>query len=165
MPRSSETYVSYVSFIPQVITPVRSGQGYVYELPSKYQKDTYDIPPVRPLQGVGTNKTANSTDRAQKVMNFYQKFMSKASSLISERKCVLIRCCGLFVERRSISKLYLMLSKIWQHTKCKSPICFLCFDQRLYRNRINLLPGNNFFPLLCCCIVDSNSLSKGKITA
>ncbi|XP_050187088.1 LOW QUALITY PROTEIN: enhancer of filamentation 1 [Myiozetetes cayanensis] len=36
----------------KVITPVRSGQGYVYELPSKYQKDTYDIPPVRPLQGV-----------------------------------------------------------------------------------------------------------------
>ncbi|KFQ58578.1 Enhancer of filamentation 1, partial [Pelecanus crispus] len=36
----------------QVITPVRSGQGYVYEFPSKYQKDTYDIPPVRPLQGI-----------------------------------------------------------------------------------------------------------------
>ncbi|XP_010135815.1 PREDICTED: enhancer of filamentation 1-like, partial [Buceros rhinoceros silvestris] len=35
-----------------VITPVRSGQGYVYELPSKYQKDAYDIPPVRPLQGI-----------------------------------------------------------------------------------------------------------------
>ncbi|XP_025902835.1 enhancer of filamentation 1 [Nothoprocta perdicaria] len=35
-----------------VITPVRSGQGYVYEFPSKYQKDTYDIPPVRPLQGI-----------------------------------------------------------------------------------------------------------------
>uniref|UniRef100_A0A8C3PQ79 Enhancer of filamentation 1 n=1 Tax=Calidris pygmaea TaxID=425635 RepID=A0A8C3PQ79_9CHAR len=74
MPRSSETYVSSSSFIPQVITPVRSGQGYVYEFPSKYQKDTYDIPPVRPLQGVGTNKTANSTDRAQKVVNSYQKF-------------------------------------------------------------------------------------------
>ncbi|KFP92525.1 Enhancer of filamentation 1, partial [Apaloderma vittatum] len=36
----------------QVITPVRSGQGYVYEFPSKYQKDAYDIPPVRPLQGI-----------------------------------------------------------------------------------------------------------------
>ncbi|NXC48922.1 CASL protein, partial [Penelope pileata] len=36
----------------KVITPVRSGQGYVYEFPSKYQKDTYDIPPVRPLQGI-----------------------------------------------------------------------------------------------------------------
>ncbi|NXL51991.1 CASL protein, partial [Podilymbus podiceps] len=36
----------------QVITPVRSGQGYVYEFPSKYQKDTYDIPPIRPLQGI-----------------------------------------------------------------------------------------------------------------
>uniref|UniRef100_A0A8B9MYG3 CASL protein n=1 Tax=Accipiter nisus TaxID=211598 RepID=A0A8B9MYG3_9AVES len=46
------TYVSSFSFIPQVITPVRSGQGYVYEFPSKYQKDTYDIPPVRPLQGI-----------------------------------------------------------------------------------------------------------------
>ncbi|NXS92145.1 CASL protein, partial [Jacana jacana] len=36
----------------QVITPVRSGQGYVYEFPSNYQKDTYDIPPVRPAQGI-----------------------------------------------------------------------------------------------------------------
>ncbi|XP_060100195.1 enhancer of filamentation 1 [Heteronotia binoei] len=36
----------------KVVTPVRSGQGYVYEFPSKYQKDTYDIPPVRPLQGI-----------------------------------------------------------------------------------------------------------------
>ncbi|KAH0617922.1 hypothetical protein JD844_016677, partial [Phrynosoma platyrhinos] len=35
-----------------VITPVRSGQGYVYEFPTKYQKDTYDIPPARPLQGI-----------------------------------------------------------------------------------------------------------------
>ncbi|XP_008113197.2 enhancer of filamentation 1 isoform X1 [Anolis carolinensis] len=36
----------------KVITPVRSGQGYVYEFPTKYQKDTYDIPPARPLQGI-----------------------------------------------------------------------------------------------------------------
>ncbi|XP_042320083.1 enhancer of filamentation 1 isoform X2 [Sceloporus undulatus] len=36
----------------KVITPVRSGQGYVYKFPTKYQKDTYDIPPARPLQGV-----------------------------------------------------------------------------------------------------------------
>ncbi|XP_066480061.1 enhancer of filamentation 1 [Tiliqua scincoides] len=36
----------------KVVTPVRSGQGYVYEFPTKYQKDTYDIPPVRPLQGI-----------------------------------------------------------------------------------------------------------------
>lgn len=164
MPRSSETYVSSFSFITQVITPVRSGQGYVYEFPSKYQKDTYDIPPIRPLQGVSTNKTASSADRAQKVMNFYQKFMSKASSLISERKYVLIRYSGLFTEHRSISKLHLMLTRIWQYTKHKSPICFLCFDQRVYLNRMNFLPGNNFFPLLCC-IVDSNSLSKGKIIA
>lgn len=82
MARASKTYVSSFSFISQVITPVRSGQGYVYEFPSKYQKDTYDIPPIRPLQGVSANKTANSTDRAQKVMNVYQKFRSKASSLI-----------------------------------------------------------------------------------
>lgn len=150
---------------PQVIIPVRSGQGYVYELPSKHQKDAYDIPPIRPLQGVGTNKSSSRADRAQKVMNFYQTFMSKASSLISERKYVLIRCCGLFTDHRRISKFYLMLTKIWQLTKRKSPICSLCFDQRVYLNRINLLPGNIFFPCTCCCIVDSNSLSKGKIIA
>lgn len=40
------------STINKVVTPIRSGQGYVYEFPSKYQKDTYDIPPVRPLQGI-----------------------------------------------------------------------------------------------------------------
>lgn len=146
MARSSKTYVSSFSFISQVITPVRSGQGYVYEFPSKYQKDTYDIPPVRPLQGVGANKTANSTDRAQKVMNVYQKVMSKANSLISERKYVLIKYCGLFTEHRSISKLYLMLTKIWQHTKHENPICSVCFDQRVYLNRINLLPRDTFFP-------------------
>uniref|UniRef100_A0A5F8GWW5 Neural cell expressed, developmentally down-regulated 9 n=1 Tax=Monodelphis domestica TaxID=13616 RepID=A0A5F8GWW5_MONDO len=36
----------------KVITPVRTGHGYVYEIPSKYQKDTYDIPPSHPIQGV-----------------------------------------------------------------------------------------------------------------
>ncbi|XP_008943365.1 PREDICTED: enhancer of filamentation 1 [Merops nubicus] len=36
----------------KVITPVRSGQGYVYEFPAKFQKDAYDIPPARPLQGI-----------------------------------------------------------------------------------------------------------------
>ncbi|XP_074843785.1 enhancer of filamentation 1 isoform X2 [Carettochelys insculpta] len=39
-------------FSSKVVTPVRTGQGYVYEFPSKYQKDTYDIPPVRPSQGI-----------------------------------------------------------------------------------------------------------------
>lgn len=111
MPKSSKTYVSYSSN-PQVITPVRSGQGYVYEFPSKYQKDTYDIPPVRPLQGVSTNKTANSTERAQKIINFYQKFKSKMSSLISERKHVLIKCNYFFTECRNISELYLKLTKL-----------------------------------------------------
>ncbi|XP_061447961.1 enhancer of filamentation 1 isoform X2 [Rhineura floridana] len=36
----------------KVVTPIRSGQGYVYEFPTKFQKDTYDIPPIRPLQGI-----------------------------------------------------------------------------------------------------------------
>ncbi|XP_042716478.1 enhancer of filamentation 1 isoform X4 [Chrysemys picta bellii] len=44
-------------FNSKVVTPVRTGQGYVYEFPSKYQKDIYDTPPVRPSQGVRTNKT------------------------------------------------------------------------------------------------------------
>ncbi|XP_029446523.1 enhancer of filamentation 1 isoform X2 [Rhinatrema bivittatum] len=35
----------------KVVTPTRIGQGYVYETPSRYQTDTYDIPPPRP-QGV-----------------------------------------------------------------------------------------------------------------
>uniref|UniRef100_A0A7N5K4W8 Enhancer of filamentation 1 n=1 Tax=Ailuropoda melanoleuca TaxID=9646 RepID=A0A7N5K4W8_AILME len=36
----------------KVITPVRTGQGYVYEYPSRYQKDIYDIPPSHATQGV-----------------------------------------------------------------------------------------------------------------
>uniref|UniRef100_A0A667ICW0 Neural cell expressed, developmentally down-regulated 9 n=1 Tax=Lynx canadensis TaxID=61383 RepID=A0A667ICW0_LYNCA len=36
----------------KVITPVRTGQGYVYEYPSRYQKDIYDIPPSHTTQGV-----------------------------------------------------------------------------------------------------------------
>lgn len=39
-------------FNSKVVTPVRTGQGYVYEFPSKYQKDIYDTPPVRPSQGI-----------------------------------------------------------------------------------------------------------------
>ncbi|XP_004712249.2 enhancer of filamentation 1 isoform X1 [Echinops telfairi] len=36
----------------KVITPVRTGHGYVYEYPSRYPKDTYDIPPSHTAQGV-----------------------------------------------------------------------------------------------------------------
>ncbi|XP_076999770.1 enhancer of filamentation 1 isoform X2 [Tamandua tetradactyla] len=36
----------------KVITPVRTGHGYVYEYPSRYQKDIYDIPPSHTPQGV-----------------------------------------------------------------------------------------------------------------
>lgn len=36
----------------KVITPVRTGHGYVYEYPSRYQKDVYDIPPSHTTQGV-----------------------------------------------------------------------------------------------------------------
>ncbi|XP_060045349.1 enhancer of filamentation 1 isoform X2 [Erinaceus europaeus] len=36
----------------KVITPVRTGLGYVYEYPSRYQKDIYDIPPSHAIQGV-----------------------------------------------------------------------------------------------------------------
>ncbi|XP_070261832.1 enhancer of filamentation 1 isoform X1 [Myotis yumanensis] len=36
----------------KVITPVRTGHGYVYEYPSRYQKDIYDIPPSHSTQGV-----------------------------------------------------------------------------------------------------------------
>lgn len=42
-----------VYFHPQVITPVRTGHGYVYEYPGKYQKDVYDVPPSHTTQGVG----------------------------------------------------------------------------------------------------------------
>lgn len=36
----------------KVITPVRMGHGYVYEHPSRYQKDVYDVPPSHTTQGV-----------------------------------------------------------------------------------------------------------------
>ncbi|XP_062425961.1 enhancer of filamentation 1 [Rhea pennata] len=52
VPPSMQRSIDGPPLANKVITPVRSGQGYVYEFPSKYQKDTYDIPPVRPLQGV-----------------------------------------------------------------------------------------------------------------
>ncbi|XP_025920044.1 enhancer of filamentation 1 isoform X1 [Apteryx rowi] len=52
VPPSMQRSIDGPPLANKVITPVRSGQGYVYEFPSKYQKDTYDIPPVRPLQGI-----------------------------------------------------------------------------------------------------------------
>ncbi|XP_010187397.1 PREDICTED: enhancer of filamentation 1 [Mesitornis unicolor] len=52
VPPSMQRSVDGPPLANKVITPVRSGQDYVYEFPSKYQKDTYDIPPVRPLQGI-----------------------------------------------------------------------------------------------------------------
>ncbi|NXW61644.1 CASL protein, partial [Eurystomus gularis] len=52
VPPSTQRCVDGPALTNKVITPVRSGQGYVYEFPSKYQKDAYDIPPVRPLQGI-----------------------------------------------------------------------------------------------------------------
>ncbi|KAM9022318.1 enhancer of filamentation 1 isoform 1-T1 [Ara ararauna] len=52
VPPSMQRCIDSPALANKVITPVRSGQGYVYEFPSKYQKDTYDIPPVRPLQGI-----------------------------------------------------------------------------------------------------------------
>ncbi|OPJ76619.1 enhancer of filamentation 1 [Patagioenas fasciata] len=52
VPPSMQRCIDSPALTNKVITPVRSGQGYVYEFPSKYQKDTYDIPPVRPLQGI-----------------------------------------------------------------------------------------------------------------
>ncbi|XP_012589592.1 PREDICTED: enhancer of filamentation 1 isoform X2 [Condylura cristata] len=36
----------------KVIAPVRTDHGYVYEYPSRYQKDVYDIPPSHATQGV-----------------------------------------------------------------------------------------------------------------
>ncbi|XP_066124483.1 enhancer of filamentation 1 isoform X1 [Saccopteryx bilineata] len=39
-------------FSKKVITPVRTGHGYVYEYPSRYQKDIYDIPPSHTTQRV-----------------------------------------------------------------------------------------------------------------
>ncbi|NXN76073.1 CASL protein, partial [Himantopus himantopus] len=52
VPPSMQRCIDGPALTHKVITPVRSGQGYVYEFPAKYQKDTYDIPPVRPLQGI-----------------------------------------------------------------------------------------------------------------
>ncbi|XP_022442372.1 enhancer of filamentation 1 isoform X3 [Delphinapterus leucas] len=36
----------------KVITPMRTGHGYVYEYPSRYQKDVYDVPPSQTAHGV-----------------------------------------------------------------------------------------------------------------
>ncbi|XP_054237930.1 enhancer of filamentation 1 [Indicator indicator] len=52
VPPSMQRPIDGPGLTNKVIIPVRSGQGYVYEFPSNYQKDTYDIPPVRPLQGI-----------------------------------------------------------------------------------------------------------------
>ncbi|XP_052553724.1 enhancer of filamentation 1 isoform X1 [Tympanuchus pallidicinctus] len=52
VPPSTQRCLDGPPLTNKVVTPVRSGQGYVYEFPSKYQKDTYDIPPIRPLQGI-----------------------------------------------------------------------------------------------------------------
>ncbi|XP_042725212.1 enhancer of filamentation 1 [Lagopus leucura] len=52
VPPSTQRCLDGPPLTNKVVTPVRSGQGYVYEFPSKYQKDTYDIPPVRSLQGI-----------------------------------------------------------------------------------------------------------------
>ncbi|NWW52283.1 CASL protein, partial [Pedionomus torquatus] len=52
VPPSMQRGIDSSALTNKVITPVRSGQSYVYEFPSKYQKDTYDIPPVRPVQGI-----------------------------------------------------------------------------------------------------------------
>uniref|UniRef100_A0A8C3L3L2 Enhancer of filamentation 1 n=1 Tax=Chrysolophus pictus TaxID=9089 RepID=A0A8C3L3L2_CHRPC len=52
VPPSTQRCLDGPPLTNKVVTPVRSGQGYVYEFPSKHQKDTYDIPPVRPLQGI-----------------------------------------------------------------------------------------------------------------
>ena len=43
-----------VSPHPQVITPVRTSHGYVYEYPTRYQKDVYDVPPFQTAHGVRT---------------------------------------------------------------------------------------------------------------
>ena len=52
-----------VSSCPQVIMPVRTGHGYVYEYPSRQQKDVYDIPPSHSPQGVRTRNAATRGDR------------------------------------------------------------------------------------------------------
>ncbi|KAM3839674.1 enhancer of filamentation 1 [Vipera latastei] len=52
VPPSGQRSFAGVDAGNKVVTPIRSGQGYVYEFPGKYQKDAYDILPVRPLQGI-----------------------------------------------------------------------------------------------------------------
>ena len=49
-----QKFTPSLSSCPQVVTPVRTGQGYVYEYPSRHQKDIYDIPPSHTTQGVRT---------------------------------------------------------------------------------------------------------------
>ncbi|XP_036304568.1 enhancer of filamentation 1 isoform X3 [Pipistrellus kuhlii] len=51
-------------FSKKVVTPVRTGHGYVYEYPSRYQKDIYDIPPSHSAQGVYAIPPSTCRDEA-----------------------------------------------------------------------------------------------------
>lgn len=52
-----------VSSHPQVITPVRTSHGYVYEYPTRYQKDVYDVPPFQTAHGVRTKNVVVTGER------------------------------------------------------------------------------------------------------
>ena len=53
-----------VSPHPQVITPVRTSHGYVYEYPTRYQKDVYDVPPFQMAHGVRTKNVVVTREGA-----------------------------------------------------------------------------------------------------
>ncbi|XP_006006447.1 enhancer of filamentation 1 isoform X2 [Latimeria chalumnae] len=55
--------VNTSSGISKVVTPIRVGQGYIYESPSTFQKDTYDIPPTR-TQGIYSIPPSTNKDGA-----------------------------------------------------------------------------------------------------
>lgn len=41
---------------------MRTGHGYVYEYPSRYQKDVYDVPPSQTAHGVRTRNVVTGEE-------------------------------------------------------------------------------------------------------
>lgn len=85
------------------------------------------------------------------------------SSLISERKHVLIKCNYFFTECRNISELYLKLTKLLAAHQTQNSHLFSVFWSNRISKQNKLAAWEHFFPLLCFWKVDSNSFSKGKI--
>lgn len=76
-------------FHPQVITPVRTGHGYVYEYPARYQKDVYDVPPSHTTQGVSNgNATRGASFRGSVFRTTQEKKVTVTISSYAALSCL-----------------------------------------------------------------------------